>query len=322
MRDRRARMTCPSLRHAQRARPQVLRRVRHAARRRVRRLRHARIRPPPGSAASAGRPSPRRPPESPARGGAAARSPPAPRPAAGPIAERRLVTVLFADLVGFTALSEGRDPEAVRELLSRYFELATDVIERYGGTVEKFIGDAVMAVWGAPVAHEDDAERAVRAASTWSTPSRALGPRDPGPLRRAHRRGRGHARRDRTRGWSPATSSTPPPASSRSRPPGAVLVGESTQQRDERRDRVRGGRRAAAQGQGRAGPGVAGPARRGRAPRPRPRRPPRGAVRRPRHRSCACSRTCSTRRRASAASGSCPSPARPASARAASRGSS
>ena len=74
------------------------------------------------------------------------------------------MTILFADLVGFTALSEGRDSEAVRELLTRYFDVARDVIERYGGTVEKFIGDAVMAVWGAPVAHEDDAERGVRAA--------------------------------------------------------------------------------------------------------------------------------------------------------------
>jgi len=81
-----------------------------------------------------------------------------------PAAERRLVSVLFADLVGFTALSEHRDPEEVRELLTRYFEIARDVIVRYGGVVEKFIGDAVMAVWGAPVAHEDDAERAVRAA--------------------------------------------------------------------------------------------------------------------------------------------------------------
>jgi class 3 adenylate cyclase/tetratricopeptide (TPR) repeat protein len=72
--------------------------------------------------------------------------------------------VLFADLVGFTALSEHRDPEEVRELLSRYFERCRSVIGRYGGTVEKFIGDAVMAVWGTPVAREDDAERAVRAA--------------------------------------------------------------------------------------------------------------------------------------------------------------
>src|SRR5438552_8220512 len=82
---------------------------------------------------------------------------------AAPTAERRLVSVLFADLVGFTALSESRDPEEVRELLSRYFETARKLIERYGGTVEKFIGDAVMAGWGAPVAKEDDAERAVRA---------------------------------------------------------------------------------------------------------------------------------------------------------------
>src|SRR6266511_1416451 len=79
-------------------------------------------------------------------------------------AERRLVSVLFVDLVGFTAASESRDAEETRELLTRYFELAQTTIERYGGTVEKFIGDAVMALWGAPVAQEDDAERAVRAA--------------------------------------------------------------------------------------------------------------------------------------------------------------
>ncbi len=80
-----------------------------------------------------------------------------------PTAERRLVSVLFADLVGFTALSEDRDAEEVRELLSRYFESCQRLIDLYGGTVEKFIGDAVMAVWGTPVAQEDDAERAVRA---------------------------------------------------------------------------------------------------------------------------------------------------------------
>ena len=74
------------------------------------------------------------------------------------------MSVLFADLVGFTTLAEGRDAEETRELLTRYFDLSRDVIERYGGTVEKFIGDAVMAVWGVPVAHEDDAERAVRTA--------------------------------------------------------------------------------------------------------------------------------------------------------------
>ena len=68
------------------------------------------------------------------------------------------------DLVGFTAASEARDAEDTRELLTRYFDVARTTVERYGGTVEKFIGDAVMAVWGAPVAREDDAERAVRAA--------------------------------------------------------------------------------------------------------------------------------------------------------------
>ena len=81
-----------------------------------------------------------------------------------PAAERRLVSVLFADLVGFTTFAEGRDPEEVRDLLSRYFETCRTLIERYGGTVEKFIGDAVMAVWGTPVANEDDAERSVRTA--------------------------------------------------------------------------------------------------------------------------------------------------------------
>ena len=74
-----------------------------------------------------------------------------------------MTSVLFADLVGFTPLSESRDAEDVRELLSQYFEQCRTVIGRYGGTVEKFIGDAVMAVWGVPVAREDDAERAVRA---------------------------------------------------------------------------------------------------------------------------------------------------------------
>ncbi len=91
------------------------------------------------------------------------------------VAERRLVSVLFADLVGFTTLAEGRDAEDTRELLSRYFDISTDVIGRYGGTVEKFIGDAVMAVWGAPTTHEDDAERAVRAALELVDAVRTLG---------------------------------------------------------------------------------------------------------------------------------------------------
>src|SRR4029079_1365281 len=92
------------------------------------------------------------------------------------VSERRLVTVLFADLVGFTTLAENRDAEAVRDLLSRYFEQCQEVIGRYGGMFEKFIGDAVMAVWGAPTAHDDDAERAVRAALDLVDGVRALGP--------------------------------------------------------------------------------------------------------------------------------------------------
>jgi class 3 adenylate cyclase/tetratricopeptide (TPR) repeat protein len=78
--------------------------------------------------------------------------------------ERKVVTVVFADLVGFTARAERLDPEDVRALLSPYHERLRAELERFGGTVEKFIGDAVMAVFGAPVAHEDDPERAARAA--------------------------------------------------------------------------------------------------------------------------------------------------------------
>ena len=92
-----------------------------------------------------------------------------------PAAERRLVSVLFADLVGFTTLSESRDSEDVRELLTRYFETCSRLIQLYGGTVEKFIGDAVMAVWGTPTATEDDAERAVRAALDLVAAVSALG---------------------------------------------------------------------------------------------------------------------------------------------------
>src|SRR5262245_32225386 len=78
--------------------------------------------------------------------------------------ERRLVTVLFADVVGSTALGEALDPEDVRALLARLFGIATEAVERHGGRVEKFIGDAIMAVFGVPTAHEDDAARALSAA--------------------------------------------------------------------------------------------------------------------------------------------------------------
>ena len=99
----------------------------------------------------------------------------APSAREAPVAERRLVSVLFADLVGFTTLSESRDSEEVRELLSRYFDTCSRLIGLYGGSVEKFIGDAVMAVWGTPTATEDDAERAVRAALDLVAAVSALG---------------------------------------------------------------------------------------------------------------------------------------------------
>jgi class 3 adenylate cyclase len=90
------------------------------------------------------------------------RAPLAERPPAA-LEERKIVSVLFCDLVGFTAASEQQDPEDVRARIRPYHARLRQEIERYDGTVEKFVGDAVMAAFGAPVAHEDDAERAVRA---------------------------------------------------------------------------------------------------------------------------------------------------------------
>ena len=111
----------------------------------------------------------------PANSASATQSRPA-QPDAESQAQRRLVSILFADLVGFTPFAEERDSEDVRDTLTRYFDLAREVIERYGGTVEKFIGDAVMAVWGAPIAQEDDAERAVRSALELVDAVTSLGP--------------------------------------------------------------------------------------------------------------------------------------------------
>jgi class 3 adenylate cyclase len=77
--------------------------------------------------------------------------------AAAPRAQRKTVTVLFCDVTGSTAMGERLDPESLRQVMRRYFDAARKVIEQHGGTVEKFIGDAVMAVFGVPVLHEDDA---------------------------------------------------------------------------------------------------------------------------------------------------------------------
>src|SRR5687768_170736 len=95
--------------------------------------------------------------------GAPAPAPAAPSPAPLP-EERRWVTVLFADMAGYTAMSERMDPEAVREVVDRCLGRLADEVRRFGGTIDKFIGDNLMALFGAPVSHEDDAERAVRCA--------------------------------------------------------------------------------------------------------------------------------------------------------------
>jgi adenylate cyclase len=102
----------------------------------------------------------------PAAAPAAQQPAPAPPPAAraAPADERRQVTVLFADLSGYTAVSERMDPESVKALVDGALRRLGEEVTRYGGTVDKYIGDNVMAVFGAPVAHEDDEERAVRAA--------------------------------------------------------------------------------------------------------------------------------------------------------------
>ena len=87
------------------------------------------------------------------------------RPSASPVrAEKRFVSILFADLVGYTTFSEQHDSEEIRDMLTTYFDRSREIIERFGGNVDKFIGDAVMGVWGAKLIREDDAERAVLAA--------------------------------------------------------------------------------------------------------------------------------------------------------------
>jgi class 3 adenylate cyclase/tetratricopeptide (TPR) repeat protein len=155
-----------------------------------------------------------------------------------PVAERRLVSVLFADLVGFTAASAGRDAEDTRELLTRYFETSRRLIGLYGGTIEKFIGDAVMAVWGTPTATEDDAERAVRAGLDLVAAVTALGDELGVPDLRARAgvltgeaavtigaEGQGMVAGDLVNTASRVQSAAEP---------GAVLVGEATRRASER----------------------------------------------------------------------------------------
>ena len=124
--------------------------------------------------------------------------------AAAPTREvRKTVTVVFADVTGSTKLGERLDPESLRRVMGRYFAEMKGALERHGGTVEKFIGDAVMAVFGVPRIHEDDALRAVRAAAELQRPELRIGVN-------TARSWPARARRS-----SPATRSTSQPGSSR-----------------------------------------------------------------------------------------------------------
>ena len=171
------------------------------------------------------------------------------------------MSVLFCDLVGFTAASEAADPEDVRARLRPYHARLRQEIERYGGTVEKFIGDAVMAVFGAPVAHEDDAERAVRAGLADPGGDRGAERR---PIRRSRCRcgsGSTRARRSsrsargpsRARGSSPATSSTPRRACrAPRRSDGVAVVGADVPARPSASSTTSGWSRCAVKGKARA----------------------------------------------------------------------
>ena len=181
---------------------------------------------------------------------------------------RKVVTIVFADVTGSTALGERLDPEAMRRVMGRYFDEMSAVIERHGGTVEKFIGDAVMAVFGIPQLHEDDALRAVRAADGMRA---ALGDAEPRPRtrprRRSHRADRCEHRRGRRRRPERRSASGDRRRGERRRPartgggPGRDPAGREHASAREGRRRGHAGRAARPEGQGRAGPRV--PARRG-----------------------------------------------------------
>ncbi len=112
--------------------------------------------------------------------------------------ERKQVTVLFSDLSGYTAMSERLDPEEIREIMNQVFGEITSIVNKYDGSIQKFIGDAVVAVFGVPKAHEDDPVRAIRAAREIRSFVEAMSPRVPRPClpagRHPARAGRGTSR--------------------------------------------------------------------------------------------------------------------------------
>ena len=196
--------------------------------------------------------------------------------------ERKVVTALFCDLVGFTATSEAADPEDVDRMLSAYAAMAKGHIERHGGVVEKFIGDAVVGIFGVPAAHEDDPERAVRAALRIAEDAEELEGVGGAALRL--RVGINTGETLVRLGVAPGSGErmlAGDAINTASRiqsiaPEMGVAVGLGTYEATERRLRLRRARACRAQGEGRRGPGVLGqePARQARdRPHPFPRHP-------------------------------------------------
>ena len=177
---------------------------------------------------------------------------------------RKTVTVVFCDLAGSTELGEELDPESLRRVMSRFYEEMSHTVERHGGTAAKFIGDAVMAVFGIPVLHEDDALRAVRAAAEMGPAldrlndelQAEMGRPPAGSGRRQHRRGRG---RESGPGQSLAVEEVVGDAVNvaarleRAAATGEVLIGGGHASAGPRCDRRRAGGAARAQGQGETG---------------------------------------------------------------------
>ncbi|TML71149.1 MAG: hypothetical protein E6G14_02895 [Actinobacteria bacterium] len=174
--------------------------------------------------------------------------------------QRKTVSVLFCDVTGSTALGERLDPESLRRVLARYFEIASAAVERHGGTVEKFIGDAVMAVFGVPVVHEDDALRAVRAAAEIREALETLNAeleRDFGTtlsIRFGVTTGEVVTGTEERLATGDAVNVAA--RLEQAAEPGDILLGEETVRLFARRRRRRGGRAAHAQGQARRGAGV------------------------------------------------------------------